>query len=190
MRRLRLLLLALVLLAQWAICGGMIGSRQLTLAEGHAYRFRTAPVDPYDPFQGRYVQLELDENPVAKPAELVLDRGQAVYVGVVARADDGFARFDRLSLTPPATGDYIRATVQYASQDSVRLELPFDRYYANEKLAPAIEQAYRAHSRRAKRDASIVVKIRGGQAVLEELYIGGLPVREFLRQQAGSAALN
>jgi uncharacterized membrane-anchored protein len=66
----------------------------------------------------------------------------------------------------------------------VRLQLPFDRYYAEEQLAPEIEQAYRANSRRGEQKAFIAVRVRKGRGVLEELYIEDLPVAEYLRQRA------
>ncbi len=37
----------------------MIIARESTLKEGVLFRFKTAPVDPYDAFRGRYVALRV-----------------------------------------------------------------------------------------------------------------------------------
>lgn len=56
----RWLLFALLCVAQWAVPLAMVQRAERTLSEGTAYRFRTAPVDPADPFRGRYVTLDFD----------------------------------------------------------------------------------------------------------------------------------
>jgi hypothetical protein len=63
----------------------------------------------------------------------------------------------------------------------VYLEIPFNRYYMDEKLAPAAEAAYREHSTREVQDVYVTVRVKDGNAALEELYIEGIPIREFLR---------
>jgi hypothetical protein len=62
--------------------------------------------------------------------------------------------------------------------------MSLDRYYTDEHLAPAAERAYWQHSRRQAHEAHITVRVREGLAVLEELYIAGKPLREFLQQEA------
>jgi hypothetical protein len=64
----------------------------------------------------------------------------------------------------------------------VEVALPFDRYYLPEDLAPAAEQAYRTLASRepGPTRAWVDVRVRDGHAVLEELYLDGVPVREVL----------
>ncbi len=49
--------LTLVIVAQFAAVGSLIAKHERVLREGTVHRFRTRPIDPADPFQGRYVQL-------------------------------------------------------------------------------------------------------------------------------------
>jgi hypothetical protein len=51
-----------------------------------------------------------------------------------------------------------------------------------EDLAPRAERAYAEHSRRSGRDAYIEVRLRSGVAVIEDLYVGGKPIREYLKE--------
>lgn len=168
-----------VMLLQLYVPLSMIVRREVALERGRAFKFRTAPVDPYDAFRGRYVALRTDQGRVATTNAVGVARGQRVFA-VLAEDNDGFALISRVHRDRPAAGDYIRLRVGRVSRDTVRLDLPFDRYYMNEKDAPAAEAAYRAHSRGEKRDAHVVVRVRRGFAVIESLHVGGRTIEEYL----------
>ena len=189
MSRLLGLALAILFLLQLAVPASMIVGREMTLRHGKHFRFRTAPVDPYDPFRGRFVALNLAASRVAHPEGMKLTIRQKVYA-LLAIDEEGFAYFRDLVAQPPPTGDYLAARVSWWNQETVDLKLPFDRYYAEEDLAPEIERAYRAHSRRDNQEAYITVRVRNGNGVLEELYIEDLPVGEYLRRQAGKGEVS
>lgn len=183
MNRLFGLMLGLLFLLQLAVPAGMIAGREMTLRHGQQFRFRTAPVDPYDPFRGRYVALNLDASRAPHPEGMKLKRNQKVFA-LLSVDEAGFAFCSDIVAERPSRGDYLTARVTWWNEGKVNLQLPFDRYYADENLAPEIERAYRAHSRRGKQEAFITVRVRNGRGVLEELYIAELPVGEYLRQQA------
>ena len=63
------------------------------------------------------------------------------------------------------------------------LPISFDRFYMEERTAPAAEQAYRQNSRRDSQNASVIVRIRGGRGVIENLLIGDVPIAEYVRNQ-------
>ncbi|MDA1044800.1 MAG: GDYXXLXY domain-containing protein [Verrucomicrobia bacterium] len=190
-RRLQLLiLLGAVILAQLSVPLFMIQRREITLCKGDVLRFRTEPVDPYDAFRGRYVALRID-NTVPAP-EPSLDQSeyhahQAVFVLIETDAE-GYSRLASVSTQRPRTGLYLRMQVSryWDRAQGIRVEIPFDRYYLNEKLAPEAERLYREHSRRDKLDAFVQVRVRRGFAVLEELYIGQMPIHEFMQKNASA----
>lgn len=179
------LLLFALCLVQLAVPASMIAGREMTLRHGQSFRFRTAPVDPYDPFRGRFVALNLEAASAPLPEDKSFNYQQKVLVRL-AVDEAGFAYCRDIVLEPPAKEAYLKARVQSWDKERVRLQLPFDRYYAEEELAPEIERAYRAHSRRGKQEAYITVRVRNGRGVLEELYIDDLPVGEYLRRQAAA----
>jgi uncharacterized membrane-anchored protein len=181
-------LLMLGIGAQWLVPGYLIQRGQATLHEGVTYRFRTAPVDPVDPFRGRYVALDFEAASIelAQPVG-ELRSGQRVYAPIRVGAD-GYARLDAPLLQPPAAGDYLPVKVAWVNVDELRLQLPFDRYYLDETLAPEAERRYWDANRMRgddaedpRRPAWVQVRVRGGYALIEELYIEGRPVRELLR---------
>lgn len=171
-------------LAQLAVPLSMIAKREATLSDGKVFRFKTAPVDPYDAFRGRYVALGIEQNrgPVKEGAKC--ERRQKVYA-VLEEDDEGFARIREITPERPEEGDYIsvRAGGTANAGQALHVKWPFNRYYMNEKLAPRAETAYREHSSRGKHDAYITVRVKAGFAVLEELYVGCKPIVEFLADE-------
>jgi uncharacterized membrane-anchored protein len=171
-----------VALAQLAAPVSMIAKRETTLRTGRQFRFRAAPVDPYDAFRGRYVALRLEASDVVTTSAARFKAHQKVYARIVEEAD-GFARIAEIAAERPKDGDYIVTRLDYPYGNKVHVPLPFDRYYMNENLAPAAERAYREHSRREARDAYVTVRVRNGFAVLEQLHVAGKPIEQFLREK-------
>lgn len=178
-RTVKLGLFAVVALAQLAVPGWMIGQREIVLARGTVYKFRTAPVDPYDAFRGRYVWLNYESNTVPFRGAGDIPYGRPLYVAVET-GEDGFAHLTGAYARPPESGDYFPIENYWIHESEMQVTLPFDRYYMNEKAAPAAEIAVREHSAQGSGDAYVTVRVRRGYAVLEELYIDDKPIREFL----------
>lgn len=159
----------------------MFVRHQAVLRTGRQFRFVTRPVDPYDAFRGRYVALGVEQDRAVIPESVSLKRGQKVYAFI--REDGrGFAEITGISPGRPAESDYIQARVDHVKGEEVVLRLPFNRYYIEEKLASAAESAYRKHSRSGKQDTYVTVRVKSGYALIEELYIAGQPVLEFLQE--------
>lgn len=182
MKKSLILFFVVIVLAQLAVPGWMIVRRELVLEQGVPYRFRAAPVDPYDPFRGKYVRLRLDAASAPITKGETYRSGEKVYA-LLENDAEGYVRVAGLSRDCPEVGDYLKVRVGYQQTDQVQLRLPFDRYYAEESVAPEIERAYGQHSRREERDAFILVRVRKGFGVIEELYIEGVPVMDFLASE-------
>ena len=76
------------------------------------------------------------------------------------------------------------AELRSISAGEAYVDLPLDRYYMPEDLAPRAERAYIEHSRQSERDAYIEVRVRSGVGVIENLYVGGMPIREYLMERS------
>lgn len=66
----------------------------------------------------------------------------------------------------------------------VTIAYPFDRYYAGEKSAPRIEGALQNRGAGRQLDAWVAVRVLGCDAVIEDLFVDGRPVREYLEALA------
>ncbi|MDX1497258.1 MAG: GDYXXLXY domain-containing protein [Salinisphaeraceae bacterium] len=185
-RGLTLLLFAVLVVIQLAVPAAMIDKRMTTLQEGTPYKFRIGPVDPYDPFLGRYLVLNLEAADYEGWKGEDLHPGQTVY-GVLETNNDGFAYFYNLSMDAPGTRDYLKLRVAWQSGKQVRLRMPFDRYYTEENAA---QQAWRVRrpGRRQPVPAHIQVRVLDGYGVLEELYFEDTPFMQYMRKKGLLAA--
>ncbi|MBF0486214.1 MAG: GDYXXLXY domain-containing protein [Candidatus Omnitrophica bacterium] len=178
-------LFACLVLLQIAVPVSMIVQRESILKTGTQFRFKTAPVDPYDAFRGRFVALRVaGGDNIPRPEGLDLKYGQKVYAQI-GLDDKGFAKVSQITLQKPQGSAYMTATVNVFSPltKEVVLHLPIDRYYMEESAAPRAERVYREHSRRGVRqDAYVDVRVKDGEAVIEELYIGGERIEDVLKQ--------
>jgi uncharacterized membrane-anchored protein len=186
----RWILAAFVVVAavQLAVPAAMIAKREVTLRHGRAYKFRTRPIDPYDAFRGRYVWLGFEQDHAPWRGEAAAVGGSKAYASI-QEGPDGFAVVREVRAQPPADTEYLEVRVGYpgwgTNSGSVHFTLPFDRYYMEETKAPAAERAYRQHQNtrsQTSQNTYAVVRIRHGDAVLENLYVGGKPIAEALHE--------
>ncbi|MBN1521268.1 MAG: GDYXXLXY domain-containing protein [Candidatus Aureabacteria bacterium] len=184
MKKTKIIFICFLVLAiiQIAVPLSMIVRREMTLKNGKQYKFKTAPVDPYDAFRGRYVALNLEEGIVQVNRTGEYHRGEKVYA-VLKEDEDGFAKIIDLIHEKPESGDYIKTRIRYNTQSGIHLDLPFDRYYMNEEDAPVTEALYLKFTRGDRRDAFITIRVKCGFAVLEELYIQNKPIGQFLEEE-------
>lgn len=177
-------LFVVVAAAQIYVPGSIIVRHEKILAEGKPFKFRTRPVDPYDAFRGRYVALGFEDATTVTLKHAHYDQGETVYVTLETKPD-GFAKFASVSRTRPAEGDYIKTkmgwTYNYDKNDYAYVDAPFNRFYMEEFAAPDAETAYREHSGRENHDAYAVVRVLNGGSVIEDLFVGEKPIREYVK---------
>lgn len=164
----------------------MIVKHEITLRSGLQYKFRAAPVDPYDPFRGRYVTIRINDTALPVPDNVDFSTNQSIYVQL-EQDEQGFAKMTGIAEKLPKEGAYVKAKILHlinegAGKKTAVIKLPFDRYYMEEKLAPAAEKAYLEHARDNVGDAYVTVRILNGLAVIEKLYIKDMPMEEYLRK--------
>ncbi|MGV3642300.1 MAG: GDYXXLXY domain-containing protein [Adhaeribacter sp.] len=176
-----LVLLGLLALVQLYVPASMIFEREEVLDKGRGYQFALEPVDPSDPFRGKYLTLYFRHDTLAMQGLKAVPKAHWGYV-TFRQDQTGFARIYRISHTRPGqTADYLKARVQY-SQEGQRIKafvyFPFDRFYLEESKALPAEKAYATAMQDSSQAAYALVKIKDGKAVLEEVYIDGVPVAE------------
>jgi uncharacterized membrane-anchored protein len=179
----RWILFGVAIAAQLAVPVSMIVGSEDILASGVRYHFRTRPVDPEDAFRGKYVALGFEETSCAVDTMLRFKTHQKAYA-LIARDDSGFAQVTGLTPRRPAHGDYVKVVVTSFRRGWVDFRYPFEKYFLEEENAPRAEGLYREHNLGGNQDTYVVVRVKNGAAVIEDLVIGGLPVREALRQDA------
>jgi uncharacterized membrane-anchored protein len=171
----------LIALVQLYVPVSMILGKEKVISQGEVYRFRTQPVDPSDPFRGKYINLSFEENSIRLPNASEWYEGDPVYV-ILATDEKGFAKIDSLTKDLPATGDdYVKASISYIIHDTVShvtIQYPFERFYMEESKATNAELAYNEALRDSAQITYALVSIKDGDAVIRDVLINGIPIRE------------
>jgi uncharacterized membrane-anchored protein len=111
---------------------GLIGWNEAKLALGDEVRLKTAPVDPYDLFRGRYVTLRYEISSV--PGAREVQPGDTVYVSL-RDTGDRWRATGRAQLERPGAGTFIRGRMTQAG-----IVFGIETYYADEAEALALEE--------------------------------------------------
>jgi uncharacterized membrane-anchored protein len=200
-KRIIFIVFILVALAQLFIPAKMIIDREDILATGKEYKFKTRPIDPNDPFRGKYITLGFEENRVKGQNENNWKNLESIYV-LLSTDEDGFARIQSISKVKPAGKvDFVKAKVSYFSfpdpmqfgLDSLNLaqsnknsdliiEYPFNRFYMEEFKAPVAEKVYRESLSDSTKVAYALVKIKDGDAVVKDIVINGISINEIVKK--------
>lgn len=180
-----------LVVVQLYVASEAIWRREKILSEGIRYKMRVAPLDPTDPFRGKYIRLsfadELTQIPLALAAQAEqlkkMTYGQQLYVSL--KADEaGFARVAAVSAHPVSGTSYFPVTsgYYYPEAQQISVSYSFDRFYMNEEKAKPAEKLYFD----ALRDSSVqqntyaVVRVFNGEVVLEDVQVDGLSLADLI----------
>ena len=181
MKTIRLGVFIFVALAQLGVPAILAWGRLQTLAHGRVWKLKTAPVDPVDAVRGRYVMLRFAaEDNYRQPEQL--KSVDSIYA-ILKEGTDGFAEIDHLSASADPADSAMKVEPGGYWDGQQRVVFPFRYFWLTEKRAPAAEQAYRENSKRGEQNAFVTIRIRKGDAALEQLYINNKPLAEYLREQ-------
>ncbi|WP_299526347.1 GDYXXLXY domain-containing protein [Winogradskyella sp.] len=177
------LIFVIVVLVQLFVPAKMIFDREDILKTGTVYKFKTRPVDPSDPFRGKYITLNYEMDS-AESKDITWQRGEKILVYIESDSL-GYAKVYDVSKDQLGTDkDYIEAKVIWnnGKSNTVNFELPFDRFYMEESKAKPAEDIYREYNtqRNANNDTYALVAIKNGEAVLKNVYINDNPIRYYI----------
>ena len=149
---------ALAVVAQLWVPASMIMSSEKTLEKGRAFKFRTAPVDPYDAFRGKYVALDfsVERSPAVIKYLAGMANGEKVYA-LITEDDSGFAMVSAVRKNRPEQGYYVRAEARSWFGGTPRLQFPFSKFFLEEGQAEIAERLYRQQNRTGKQDSYATV---------------------------------
>jgi uncharacterized membrane-anchored protein len=176
---LQILIFGVVALGQLAIPAAMVWQREQTLKQGRVWRFRTAPVDPVDVIRGRYIALRFAAEEFASPAKF--EAGSNSVYAVLKQGTDGFAEVDHLTLEVVRTNDAVPVESVWWYEGKQQVRFPFNKFWVAETNAAAAERAYVENNRRDNQNAYVTVRVRRGDAALDQLYIDNQPLSDYLR---------
>ncbi len=154
------------------------------LQKGTPYKFRTGPIDPHDPFRGRYLRLDLQAERVRVDRADEWEDGQEVHVRVDTN-EEGFAVLEEASHEPfekgvPSFQTRVARISDPEDSDTTFLILdhPFDRYYLPEDRAELFQDRFFEFMRDTTVTTWARVRIHEGKAKLDGIYVDGQPLED------------
>lgn len=197
MKKTLLLILGLTVTAQFLIPASMILKHERILRKGTAYRFKTRPIDPADPFLGRYVRLQFENDYIVAPTNAIEPAyNELIYVTLNTDAD-GYCELTGWSRNKPKNGDWLKLKYWHRTtfrapgeQNKLRFSLPFNRFYMEESKAPRAEKIARRSVINLSDPASTnlstncwaEVRVWNGAALIEDVLIDGTAIRDLAGQ--------
>ncbi len=117
------------------------------------------------------------------PNEDEWSRGEDIYV-ILANDNNGFAKIKSVSKTKPSKElSFVKAKVSFISTDNpqeLTVDYPFDRYYMEESKAYEAENVYRKSLPDSTQNVYALVKIKDGDAVLQDVLINDVSIRDIV----------
>ncbi len=172
-------LFGIMVLAQIVASAQIVYKYERTIASDNVYKFKTAPVDPNDPFRGKYITLNYDIDSFKTTDESWddYDVGYAYF----SKDKNGYAILETLVKEPFSDSefDYIEVEINNHYNGYVRFELPFDRYYMEESKAYDAEVLARELNRNGEdNDIYAVVHIENDTHVLTDIVVNGISMKD------------
>lgn len=161
----------------------MIWNKESTLINGNPYKFKTAPIDPTDPFIGKYIVLDFEENSYEVNEQYL--RGEFLYV-YLDEDQNGFAKIAKVSknILPNEEKDYVKAKVRYGNylghDLQIQIDYPFQRFYMEESKAYNAELLYRKFQSESGSITYALVRVKNGDAVIQNVFINDTPIKELV----------
>lgn len=132
------------------------------LQTGEQFRFRTAPYDPEDVLRGRYLQLAFAQRKA--PAAIDVKSNTKAFA-CLKPTIEGYAEVFEVVAKQPADVPFVSVQVYAVHNQEAYFQLPFGRYYVNEKEAAQLEKRYQEKINQT----AALVRIKNGYAVLESI---------------------
>jgi GDYXXLXY protein len=184
-KKLILPLLVMAFVAQWLVPAKLIYDSEKTNSAGKIFRFKIRPVDPYDPFRGRYITLSFMDDQAIRDTLEKFSYDESAFV-LVGHDSTGTAQIKNISHVPFAEPSYFEATISYLDRDridglqSIRVDFPFNKFFLEETIAPGAETVYR-ESTNDTIPAYALVSILDGKAVLRDVIIRDSSIADVVR---------
>lgn len=171
----------LLCLAQLYLPLKMITSQEAVVSTGKAFRFKVAPLDPNDPFRGKYITLRYQANSVKVKDVNQWKRNTRIYVSLKTDSQ-GYAAIRNISARRPHNrSDYVEAKVAVLNGqggDTLYVDYPFGRFYMEEAKAVKAEKMFLETWRSPQSDAYAKVYVKDGNAVIDDVLVNGRSVKD------------
>ena len=177
-------LFILVAIAQLLVPTKMIYDQENTLKKGKAYKFITQPIDPSDPFRGKYIVLNYEISRY-KTMDTTWVSNQEIFVYL--KDSLGFAKIDTISKEKlNSEKDYLQTNVDWYNSynKELNINIPFNRFYMEESKAKPAEDLVRNSTNLNELSTTYaLVYVDGSNFVLNNVFVDDVPIKDAVDAQ-------
>lgn len=174
-------LFLLVAIAQILAPTKMIYDQEYTLKKGKAYKFITQPLDPNDPFRGKYIQLNYVISSY-KTMDTTWVAHQEIFVYLTDSL--GYAKIDTVSKQKLySNNDFLKTNVDWYNSynKELNINIPFNRFYMEEsKAKPAEDLVRNSVNLNEVNNTYALVYIDGNNFVLENVFFNDIAIKDVI----------
>ena len=177
------ILFILVVLIQLFVPLNITFEHKNILKNGKEYKFEVAPIDPTDPFRGKYITLRYKNNTFMVKNYVSWKRNDDVYV-LFSTDNKGFAKIKSISKKKPGNNKfYLKSTIIYLNyiNKEIIINYPFNRYYIGEYKAKKTEEIYRKYLNDSTKTIYALVKIKNGKAVIKDIRVNKKSIKQLFK---------
>ncbi|MEM9391089.1 MAG: GDYXXLXY domain-containing protein [Bacteroidota bacterium] len=160
----------------------MILNQEEVLETGKLFKFKTAPIDPNDPFRGKYITLNFEATSIPVEVDSIWKYKQQVFI-TLEEDSAGFAYPKSVfQQAPDNEPHYLKVEVDGTYNNELWITYPFYRFYMDEYKAPQAETTYRQAQRDTTTIAYALVAVKSGEAALKDVFIDDVSISEVVEK--------
>jgi uncharacterized membrane-anchored protein len=179
-----IILFLIVVMAQLFVPSQMIYNQEDIINTGKIVKFQCEPIDPNDPFRGKYITLNFKENRIKVKNFKNWNNNEIVYA-IIETSTEGFAKIKSISKTEPIDNSiYLKLKINYIAEyddNKIYLDFPFNRFYMNENKAKKAEEVYAESIIDTTKIAYALVATKNGKAVIKDVLIDNISIKELAK---------
>jgi len=155
----------------------IIMSSESILENGHLHKIRLRGYDPFDPFRGKFLRLNYDNN---IPCDVAVEKGKDAFV-LLEKDSMGFSYFAFAQAEKPDHDDYIQAELLYVADGFTSIKIDnLTKYFINEDKAQEAERVVQGFTRERPNDIYVAIRVLDGEARLQDIFVEETPLLEYL----------
>lgn len=179
-----IILFLIVAVVQLFVPSQMIYDQEDIINTGKIVKFQCEPIDPNDPFRGKYITLNFKENRIKVKNFKNWNNNETVYA-IIETSTEGFAKIKSISKTEPIDNSiYLKLKINYIAEyddNKIYLDFPFNRFYMNENKAKKAEEVYAESIIDTTKIAYALVATKNGKAVIKDVLIDNISIKELAK---------
>jgi uncharacterized membrane-anchored protein len=184
-----IILFGLLAIIQLAIPAKMIMNSNNVITQGSTFLFKLKPIDPNDPFRGKYMTLSFEEDTF--PIDTCTTIGLTSAYVYIKNDSEGFADIQSVEYNTNLKGsDYIKADVycdyygpvNKLKEPKIHINYPFNRFYMNELDISTVENKIRELLRDTTATLYGEVSVYEGQARILSIKTSGKDILDIIQE--------